>query len=854
MKPIKLVFSGLHSYKDEQVVDFTLLGGNKLFGIFGPTGAGKSTILDAITLALYGEVERTEAGFRCIINMAEKETRVAFTFSLGNDVYCIERVLGRPKDNIYSAVSKNCRLQNLTTGQILADKERDATKCIEDLLGLEGNDFSRAVALPQGQFSQFLRLTGGERGAMLARIFRLADFGDALYKKAGNRYNNLNNQLNLLEGQKNLLGLCSEEAIGEAKAVLADLLVAEKAAKGRVVLAETEQQRWQKLTELALEAEKLQQEEKKLLQQALCMEAKEKKLDAAKRAEPLRLELKRAKDLVDEERQLDATLKIALFEFTAAEEAYDRSSQKHLVRTENWQALVNAQERWEKAKLVVESVTDELQKVAAEIAEIFTGFGLDPVLASLSFLQGKQAVWEEELTAAQKSLKAWQIKNSAAVLAAELVPGALCPVCGSAEHPVLALAPDAAEEAKLFAEVTAAEKQAKMGELARVRLLEKDKQKEGILLRLAVAEAELATATEEKTLAEDAWEKSSEFLTGDVLAEIKEEAAETSLADLALDLAQKEAALKQAQSNKDSLQGQWDSLQGQIAKSKSILQQEIAKRDFERAGDAFKALVDEMERGKIEQELAAFKEDLRVKQNRLADLKEKLKGFDANLAKEAAENLTLARAEAEELLSQKVAASQELENLQANHVRWRQLEEETKRITHARDMAGELRNLLKGQALVNFLADEYLHQVVGEASHYLGSLTEQRYALEMMGSGIEQRFFLRDNFEGGQLRPANTLSGGETFLVSLALAWALSRNIQLKGQYDLEFFFLDEGFGTLSADKLELAINTLERLPAGKGLVGIISHVGELKTRLPYYFEVMPANNGEGSRIFLQRN
>jgi hypothetical protein len=118
----------------------------------------------------------------------------------------------------------------------------------------------------------------------------------------------------------------------------------------------------------------------------------------------------------------------------------------------------------------------------------------------------------------------------------------------------------------------------------------------------------------------------------------------------------------------------------------------------------------------------------------------------------------------------------------------------------------------------------------------------------------ECEFVIRDDFNGCQRRPVSTLSGGETFLTSLALALALSSKIQLKGQ-PLGFFFLDEGFGTLDAEKLDLVIGALEKLHDRERMVGIISHVKELKERLPRYLEVTPATqDGQGSRLALHHN
>src|SRR5690606_35793701 len=125
-----------------------------------------------------------------------------------------------------------------------------------------------------------------------------------------------------------------------------------------------------------------------------------------------------------------------------------------------------------------------------------------------------------------------------------------------------------------------------------------------------------------------------------------------------------------------------------------------------------------------------------------------------------------------------------------------------------------------------------------------------RYAIEVDSAG---GFIIRDDANGGVRRPVGTLSGGETFLTSLSLALALSAQIQLRGKYPLEFFFLDEGFGTLDPDLLETVVAALEKLHMDRLTVGVISHVPELRARLPRRLIVQGANvSGGGSTVLME--
>ena len=175
MRPIELRFAGLNSYRQEQIIDFTVLGAANLFGVFGPTGAGKSTILDAITLALFSKVGRAHKGTQAIINQQENETTVSFKFSLGSgerkEVFQVERRYRRNKSATateFSAKSVTSRLVRLCgeSGQpdsVLADQDEKVNNKIEEFLGLDLKDFSRAVALPQGKLGWCHRASSNNR-------------------------------------------------------------------------------------------------------------------------------------------------------------------------------------------------------------------------------------------------------------------------------------------------------------------------------------------------------------------------------------------------------------------------------------------------------------------------------------------------------------------------------------------------------------------------------------------------------------------------------------------------------------------------------------------------------------------
>ncbi|MTT30535.1 AAA family ATPase [Terrilactibacillus sp. BCM23-1] len=215
MKPKQLMLRGLNSFREEQTIDFDMLCADGIFGIFGPTGSGKSSLLDAITLALYGKVERAAKNTQGILNHAEDKLQVGFTFEMGGanpTIYRVERMYKRTKDNGLKIGS--CRLLKYgESAEVLADKERDVTQGIQDILGLTHDDFTRAVVLPQGKFAEFLSLKGAERRKMLQRLFHLERYGDEMIEKLKKRLTAFDQRLSEIVAEEQGLGDASKETL-----------------------------------------------------------------------------------------------------------------------------------------------------------------------------------------------------------------------------------------------------------------------------------------------------------------------------------------------------------------------------------------------------------------------------------------------------------------------------------------------------------------------------------------------------------------------------------------------------------------------------------------------------------------
>ncbi|WP_304458192.1 AAA family ATPase [Alicyclobacillus sendaiensis] len=290
-----------------------------------------------------------------------------------------------------------------------------------------------------------------------------------------------------------------------------------------------------------------------------------------------------------------------------------------------------------------------------------------------------------------------------------------------------------------------------------------------------------------------------------------------------------------------------------VARAREAMDSALAQSDFATPGDVRDALLDAREADALEAEMEQYRDAVQAVRQRLADLERQLAGRRVDEQELAAARARAKAAEAAhgEAQQRVGACRQQLEDLEARRTRFTEV---SAKLEQAREAARRLKTLsdvLRANAFVQFVGREEMAQVVRQASDRLASLTHGRYRLVLAPNGD---FVMRDDHLGGVERPVSTLSGGETFVASLSLALALSAHIQLRGQHPLEFFFLDEGFGTLDPDLLDVVMSSLERLRHERMAIGLISHVPELRERVPRRLMVEPAEpGGRGTRVRLER-
>ena len=933
MRPLRLTLSAFGPYAAEITLDLEKLGKGGLYLITGDTGAGKTTLFDAITYALYDHSSsgiREGSMLRCKYADDKTPTFVELEFEVHGVRYTVRRnpEYQRPK----------ARGEGMTTEKADATltypddrppvtKAKDVTAAVQEIIGLDYNQFSQIVLIAQGQFTKLLNASTEERSRIFRKLFRTqryAQLQDRLQAEASalNQQRTAQNaKLDSLLGglqfspedpdAEALRALCAQ-TVPETALALLDALTARQAAaleEAGTALQATEAQldTVQQQLGAAAQAQRLAQQ----------LAARQAELAAAKPAlDAARAEADRH---AGDAAQLDA-LTAQVTQAQSALAAYDALDTLCRQQTEARDAARLAAAQAQKRRTQLDSLNAALTAAEAELAALadadtrllalqnrsaqLTQRGealakLEQRLADCQW-QAKTAhkaqesyraaaAAQDEARARRDALERAFLDAQAGLLAESLVEGAPCPVCGSTHHPARALLP---HTAPTQAQVEAARQSAAAA----------DRQAQSAS---AAAQSALAAANEAKTsLRRDAETLLPERFTApkgtvpltfalmtNVLAE-ETAALQTAQADCAARCRQAEAdcrrkaqletdrqaktrqrpALEQAAAEADrsaaAQNASADALEGQIAERRAAL-------PYPRRADAQAAL------DKLEADRSTLRTGMDTAQRRLKQAEQTVAAAEAAVealtAQQTAAQKELPARSAEALTAQQTALTAAREALRSREKQLSaQLLPNRKTAAQYR-AAAEARQTLESRwqwvsalaataggtltskqkiRLEAYIQMNYLDRILRYANTRLMQMTAGQYELERIGaenqrsqSGLDLGVI--DHYNGTR-RSVKTLSGGESFKASLALALGLSDEVQSSaGGIRLDTLFLDEGFGSLDEESLELAIRVLSGLTEGDRLVGIISHVGALKDRIDRQVVVHKARTG-GSTVELR--
>ena len=856
MKPCKLEFCGINSFSEVQTVDFAKLLEYGIFGIFGDTGSGKSTILDSIVFALYGSVTRTGGKNKAdIVNYNLDRAYVNFVFELSvggvRNRYRVEREIrkknGDQKVKVY--VWENEAWRTVADGT--------ATKCndyLKNLLGLEKEEFEKCIALPQGEFAQFVKAGKGERLALVSHLFNLEAYGERLSKKVNQKANETKSAADICKAKLEQYASATEERERELKAASATLQEERARINRQLETGETEARRLAALFEIKTRRESLEREWTKLCAQKEEMDALETSLSRLAYAEHVaaarRDEAKKRTDVTDRSaqyREADERLQRAerereeagTYDFEGAEQEAERLTQE-AARTETYEQLQS-----EKARYL-----QDFARVCEEIAEeskLFVGYDYEAEHDSLA--KRLEALGRGDFVQfAKEEFKAELFRGEYAVFAAELrEAGERYPAAQEAISPLqekyerLSSGEKRSyEEAKEAYEA----REAKRKELyEKLRMLEK---LQGSFLthcirlqNLQTRSAELKRETEsrEARLAGMSAETGAKESLQKKRAEIKARRAADDERARRIAACERECAEKRAQQN---------AAEEALREAEERLLQALKSGGFSSADEAEELLKKFGSAEQSQARLNEYREQVTLVKNGFKETE----GRDVSAVTKEAVDEANARVrslkERYEKNTRDLAVNeQEQTLLQEQLARKKQYSAEYESAKAEAELYAKLKSLLYGNEFMEFIAEEYLNDIAFRASERLLRLTGGRYCLHY-GDGA---FSVGDNFNGGERRGVHTLSGGETFLVSLSLALALSARICEKSLRPMEFFFLDEGFGTLDSSLVDTVIDSLFTLKSKEFSIGVISHVEELKHRIEKKLTVKKATERHGSQI-----
>ncbi|OAZ91447.1 AAA family ATPase [Halomonas sp. G11] len=862
MTPLSLTMQAFGPFAGRETLDFTALGQSPLFLINGPTGAGKSSILDALCFALYGQTtgaERDASQMRCDQAAADALTEVTLDFRLRGNAYRIRRVpqQERPKARGEGTTTQNAEAQlwQLTAegekGDCLVAKSvNDATTQVQGLIGLDASQFRQVMVLPQGKFREMLLADSKDREKIFSQLFQTQIFQrieERLRTQANQIERDVNNHRQRVEGILQASDVESDAALDEERRALAPRHQAAQhdlaEARARREAAEHAERQGKELQAQFDQQAKLQADRKALLDQKDDIDDAQARLAAHAQTQALATVYQRLQ-------AAQQTARSTREEHAQAERAM---AQQQAAQADAQRALADARPPFEQLPAMREQAfrlhraVEQCQELAAleaqrgQLAEQVEGAATEVARLRPGVEAAEQHATEQEMR--------WH-QGQAALLAARLEAQAPCPVCGSREHP----APASAEQAP----VTQAEvKQARAAfEKARQALSKAEQHHAQLSQQLADKEAHCQRLRgelgEQSSL--EALEAAQAKLKADIqatetawqTAQEKAQQAQTALARAETTLDDVNQRQARADSVLDEAQGAW-----QHALADSVFDDEEA---FNRA-----RLSDEEAR-RLSDAVAQFQRELAKLEGQLEAIHTRLEGQELPDLATLAEQVAAAKAQEqtfEKTYQQLAARMAQLdatrEKLDAAHAAQASLEAQYR----VWGTLSEVANGRTGQriSLQRFVLGVLLDDVLIQASERLVHMSRGRYQLVRRedpskgnrASGLE--LDVADTYTGKN-RPVATLSGGESFMAALSLALGLSDVVQAyAGGIQLDTLFIDEGFGSLDQDALDQAIAMLSELQMGGRMIGIISHVSELKEQIPVRVDVRASRQGSSVDI-----
>lgn len=859
MKPVSLTISAWGPYKEKETINFGKLAEQGVFLISGPTGAGKTTIFDAITFALFGEVSgsiREKDSVRSDFAREEVATYVNYVFTHREKQYEIERnpKYNRPKKRGSGCVAVKENAVIRSGDEVLAEGSKEVTGKVEEILALNYRQFTQISMLAQGEFQKLLTSTGSERTKIFRNLFHT--------EVCENLQNMLSERSKSLYGQVKVNQARTEE-------ILAHILCEEEEWTELMKQDNLNMEAIDKYWEQHLQDVKARREEAKKQWEKVAQ--KTKKLygekEEGKRLEELQQRLEEAKgkliqldEIQEIYEQWKADLKIAeRAESVFLKEAEYLASEKEYSRREaEWNKLledeVQSKEQLQQWKLLF----DKAQRQKEEIKQ------LEELLRKLTEKQKwldeyevvTQELKQEQQNFLQKQQKMQRAKEeyegaeavyklaTAGLLAKDLEEGKPCPVCGSMHHPQKAeLSSELPEKSYIDKLKITYEKRVKEENEAHSRTAAANSKRDMIQEKLE--EIQLDVADEQLGMIFQQKSKEKENLKKEI--EKTEESFQKVQRTYNHVISVKGVQEKELQEQKEKKEACYLEYQKKLKDSGFEDEEEFQNvKEICAQKEQYRKQIKEYEEQKL------------LVKERKENCEKELKGKKTLNYQEILEKLQMA--EREEKAERKKLGDLQMQ-YDNNKRFWKDFKGKQQELEEIRTEYGKvsrMEQITRGRNSRNLVFEQYVlsnyfDEILNAANQRLSHMSAGRYLLKRVDKAEDARSrdsLLMEVFDAytGKNRSVQTLSGGESFKASLALALGMSDMIQaFSGGIVVETMFVDEGFGSLDEESIEQAVEVLTKLAKQQYTIGIISHVNELKEKIDHQLVVEKTNTG--SRI-----
>lgn len=923
MKPLKLTMSAFGSYAGKNVIDFT--GQQQgIFLITGDTGAGKTTIFDAITYALYNQTsggERNGNMMRSQYARPETETYVELEFLYRGQTYRVRR---NPDYKITKTL-KNGKIREqkvphsveltLPDGTVFPEKKNATDAKIIEILGLTADQFSQIVMIAQGDFLKLLYTKSDERKMIFSKLFRTDIYWkiqENLRRKSMEMDERIQENDRAFEQEKSRIILLPEseelpldELVERLRERLKDALKEQNLRRANVEELNKKITKYEEINKLFVSLEKIRQTGKEL--EARQVESKERrqqienalKADKVLVAEQQNLRQQQAveqsvqaiakmEETLTNNQEMFETLKTQLQEVEAEQKREAADIQKKMLALEqsfpSYEALQNARSEEQQAKKVWEDLgktsEESFHKKEAGIAAL-----KEQQKQQEQVVEQTKKNWEQTSLSASESAKHYEhmyeafLKEQAGILAENLSAGCPCPVCGSTVHPDPAKLSDhavteleveqakktraAAEEKRDLAYAAFEAEKTEKQKLAQAV----EKEEADFVLAQTIAKQQRKEAEQNYVSLQKIAEQIREKLVYPSLAEAKKQyaAMQKALEAAEQEIERKRQKVSELAEAMNTLKGQKlaeEENQKTAKKLAAKTEKEYAKL-LEKSGFVSEetyhlAILPERSRSKLEREEKEYESQCLRQQSEQKLLEKQVSGKTYTDTSELNEQLKAekqALKETEKTYMELHTAYENdrsvLQNCAVYLEKGKKLESEDQVI---KSLSKTANGRLSGSAKIDFetyIQRQYFKQIIHEANKRLLTMSNHQFILKLK----EEANTGRKTNEGLDLsvyslvtdseRDVKTLSGGESFLAALAMALGLSDIVERSaGAIHPDMMFIDEGFGSLDAQSRQQAIEVLAELAGDSRMVGIISHVTELKEQIDRKLVVSRTDKG----------